>query len=195
MSVQRSIILNPNTFDESDINILKNPKLMTLIYLYVFPSKDELYYFLVRWSKKYGIEFLQDQFEIIDKYLPISHLEMKGMTFKLLNSINQHESGVNQIIKLSNKSLVTISDDCSMKLWRTASTGTVGQNVSDNDMKVDYQVQTETTTCLCSTGLNNDILVTGCHSGNINIQSVKNMNEIKTIPNSHQNLVRVLQSL
>ena len=88
---------------------------------------------------------------------------------KLLSTITQHESGVNQIIKLSNTNLVTISDDCSLKLWKTVSTGTIGDQVSDNDIKVTQQVQTETTTCVANTGQKNDLLVTGCHSGNIHI--------------------------
>jgi len=91
--------------------------------------------------------------------------------------------------------MITISDDCSMKLWRTASTGTIGEVVSDNDLKADYQITTETTTCICQTGQHNDLIVSGCHSGNINISKLTSLNDLKTIVLAHQNLIRVVISL
>jgi hypothetical protein len=43
---------------ESDTNFLKNPKVFFLILMFAMESKDDLYYFLVRISKKHGIYFL-----------------------------------------------------------------------------------------------------------------------------------------
>ena len=99
--------------------------------------------------------------------MPLPHFERGGIEFKELVTVNQHESGVNQIIKLSEKTMVTISDDCSMKIWKTAATGAIGNKQCDDDIKVDVQVSTETTTCVCCTGPKNELIVTGCHSGNI----------------------------
>ena len=56
-----------------------------------------------------------------------------------------------------------------MKKWKTVSSGVTGSNNPDNDIKVDQSIMTETTTCFCSTGPKNEILVAGCHSGNLNL--------------------------
>lgn len=97
---------------------------------------------------------------------------------------------------MSDKQVVTISDDCSMKKWKTASTGTQGEKLPpDNDIKVDQMIQTETTTCICSTGSKHEILVAGCHSGNLNLHRTSNITEQKTIYNAHLNLIRAIISL
>mmetsp|Transcript_23938 Transcript_23938/g.36646 ORF Transcript_23938/g.36646 Transcript_23938/m.36646 type:complete len:257 (+) Transcript_23938:463-1233(+) len=181
--------------EQSDLLVMENPKVYLLILMFLVSSKDELYYLLTRINKRNGLYFLQKHFDFIDKYLPLEHIERFGVDFRQLTTISQHESGVNQIVKLSNKSLVTISDDCSMKVWRTASTGTIGDKVSDNDIKIEHQINTETTTCLCATGPKSEVLVTGCHSGNINIHKSGDIKDIKTISHAHQNLIRVLISL
>ena len=182
--------------EESDVNILKNAKLFFLILMFTFTSKDELFYFLVRFSKLYGIKYLQKYYDVVDKFLPIPHAQKHGIEFKLINTIEQHESGVNQIIKMNDKNLVTISDDCSMKKWKSTSQGTQGdKNPPDNDIKVDQMIQTETTTCLCSTGPKNEVLVAGCHSGNLNLHRTADIREQKTIYNAHQNLIRAILSL
>jgi len=82
-----------------------------------------------------------------------------------------------------------------MKLWRTASTGTIGEQPSDNDLKVDYQVTTETTTCICLTGTNQELIVTGCHSGNIHIQKTLTFSDSRSINSAHLNLIRSIISL
>lgn len=46
--------------EESDMYLLANPKLYLLILMYVFSSKDELYYFLVRIGKKHGLWYLRN---------------------------------------------------------------------------------------------------------------------------------------
>ena len=94
--------------------------------MFLFTSKDEVYYFLIRLSKRWGLELLQEHFSFIDRFLPLPHIERHGIELRQLTTINQHESGVNQVAKISDKQLVTISDDCSLKLWKTTSTGTVG---------------------------------------------------------------------
>lgn len=63
------------------------------------------------------------------------------------------------MLKLNNKELVTASDDCFMKFWNSS------------NMKVEASLPTETITCIALTGGNNsktkDVLVAGCHSGNL----------------------------
>jgi hypothetical protein len=44
--------------EESDRNILKNPKLFFNILMFTYSSKDEMYYFLARLSKQYGVKNL-----------------------------------------------------------------------------------------------------------------------------------------
>ena len=58
-------------------------------------------------------------------------------------------------------------------------------------------MQTETTTCLCVCGPKKNMLVTGCHSGNINIHKSHLLlpSDVKTIYQAHQNLIRVVTSL
>ena len=97
---------------------MENDKIYFLVLLYAFESKDELYHYLTRVSKRYGVRFLQTNYEVIDKYLPIPHAERFGIQLRQVSQIDQHESGVNQIVKLSDENLVTVSDDCSMKLWK-----------------------------------------------------------------------------
>lgn len=82
-----------------------------------------------------------------------------------------------------------------MKMWRTVSTGTIGQKSCDNDIKCDYQTTTETTTCIGVTGINSEIVLSGCHSGNIHIGKISQLNDYKTIYNAHRSLIRVLISL
>ena len=44
--------------EESDLSVLKNPKVYLMILIYLFGSKDELYYFFVRISKQHGLQYL-----------------------------------------------------------------------------------------------------------------------------------------
>ena len=60
---------------DSDLNLLANPKLFLQILMFVFQSKDELYYFLVRLGKKHGLSYLRNYYTAIDKYLPIANNE------------------------------------------------------------------------------------------------------------------------
>lgn len=38
-----------------------------------------------------------------------------------MQTIEEHNSGVNQMLKISNKDLVTVSDDCTVKFWAAQS--------------------------------------------------------------------------
>jgi hypothetical protein len=58
------------------------------------------------------------------------------------------------MIKLSEKELVTASDDCTLKFWNIPL------------LKVEFSLVTETITCVLNTGKNKELIVAGCHSGN-----------------------------
>lgn len=65
----------------------------------------------------------------------------------------------------------------------------------DNDLRVQHQISTETTTCICVTGKDKELLVTGCHSGNLNFYKTQDVKEHKSVYLAHTNLIRVLLSL
>jgi len=65
-----------NSIEISDLEVVKNPKVLMLIFLYLFSTKDSLYFFLVRLNKNVGIAMLQKHYSIIDKYLPFRHNEI-----------------------------------------------------------------------------------------------------------------------
>lgn len=44
--------------------------------MYLFNTKDQLYFFLARLSKQQGIRILQQHYNLIDQYLPMRHNEM-----------------------------------------------------------------------------------------------------------------------
>ena len=56
-------------------------------------------------------------------------------------------------------------------------------------------VQTETITCLTVSGPRLDILVAGCHSGNLVSINTKQRSKKETYQLAHSNLIRVLASL
>ena len=72
-----------------------------------------------------------------------------------VKSIEEHSSGINQMISINNKDLVTVSDDCTIKFW------------SSTNLKVDTTLQTETVTCITATGKHKEYIIAGSHSGNI----------------------------
>ena len=74
--------------------------------------------------------------------------------FQAIKSIDEHHSGINQMLKLNDRELVTVSDDCSLKFWNAQS------------LKVELSINTETITCIAVTCMRKDMLVAGCHSGN-----------------------------
>ena len=91
------------------------------------------------------------------------------------------------MVKVGAKELITVSDDCFLKFW----------NVSN--MKVEHSLPTETITCIELTGGNGkgnkDILVAGCHSGDILLISVHQRVLKETVTSAHYNLLRVIVSL
>ena len=48
--------------------------------------------------------------------------------------------------------MVTISDDCTMKIWNSKTTGAGGDQASDNDIVNIAKISTETTTCVTLSG-------------------------------------------
>lgn len=72
-----------------------------------------------------------------------------------MKTIEEHSSGVNQMLKLNSKEILTASDDCTLKFWSTF------------NYKVDYELCSETITCVAITGQKKEIIVAGCHSGNL----------------------------
>jgi hypothetical protein len=90
------------------------------------------------------------------------------------------------MLKINDSSFVTVSDDCTMKFWNSGS------------LKVEETHQTETITCMDTTGSLKHLIVAGCHSGNFLIVKSKILGkkfEKETVENAHQNLVRVVCSL
>ena len=90
---------------------------------------------------------------------------------------------MNQLLKINSKELVTVSDDCYLKFW------------SSLTMKPESSLTTETITCIAVTGNKKDILIAGCHSGNIITISVSSKTKKEVINNAHYNLIRVIVSL
>lgn len=77
-----------------------------------------------------------------------------------------------------------MSDDCTLKFW------------SSQTFKIESQIGTETITCIASTGNNKkDILVAGCHSGNLILISSTTKQKKDSIQMAHYNLIRVIVSL
>ena len=87
------------------------------------------------------------------------------------------------MIKLNDRELVTVSDDCTLKFWNAQL------------LKVELSINTETITCIVATSARNDILVAGCHSGNLITISTKQRSKKDVISLAHNNLIRVLASL
>lgn len=74
--------------EDSDLEVIKNPKVFFLILMFTYQSKDEMYYFLVRLNKRNGIKYVQKYFHVIDSFLPIPHAQTHGVDFKLLGTID-----------------------------------------------------------------------------------------------------------
>jgi len=87
------------------------------------------------------------------------------------------------MIKLGERELVTVSDDCTLKFWNSQL------------LKVDLSINTETITCIVATSSRKDILVAGCHSGNLITIKTQQRTKKEVINLAHNNLIRVLTSL
>jgi len=77
--------LKPYDFD---FQILNNMKVYFLILMFAFDSKDDLYLYLSRISKKHGVFYLQNYYEIIDRFLPVPHKECFGIEFRQIKQID-----------------------------------------------------------------------------------------------------------
>ena len=151
-----------------------------------FAVRDQVYDTLSQLSRT-SLLFLRKHHSKLETVIPsLAHERARLIPNK---SIEEHQSGVNQIIKLSNRELVTASDDCYIKYW-TLITGLTknpsSSSSSQVNLKADVSIPTETITCLASTGqmINSsasgiqkpEYLIAGCHSGNlliINNASIK----------------------
>jgi hypothetical protein len=74
--LSRRVNNSHSVLEDSDKDILKNPKLLMMIWLFTFETKDELLYFLVRLNKKLGIWFLKANYDAIDQLMPMKHNEV-----------------------------------------------------------------------------------------------------------------------
>lgn len=86
------------------------------------------------------------------------------------------------MLKLNEKEIVTVSDDCTLKFWNALS------------LKVDLSISTETITCIVATSARKDILVAGCHSGNLITIRTNQRTKKEVVSLAHNNLIRVLKS-
>jgi WD40 repeat protein len=104
--------------------------------------------------------------------------EHNNLSLHQIRSFEEHQSGVNQILKLSEKKFVTCSDDCVLKFW--------------NNNKPDFDISVETITCIAKVA--GDIVIAGCHSGNLLVVNTKSK-AVSPIDQAHLNLVRGIVSL
>lgn len=107
--------------------------------------------------------------------------------FVEVKTVEEHHSGINQIVCLNRDQFVTVSDDCTLKFWSTA------------QLKVYRSHNTETITCLDFTGPGKSLLIAACHSGNLlSIKTSSLMEHVlqkEFVENAHYNLIRGITSL
>lgn len=133
-------------------------------------------------SKK-SLHFLRKNYQKIESETSLKHANEK-IKFIQVKSMEEHNSGVNQMLKINSKELVTASDDCTLKFW------------TSNNLKIESQIMTETITCIATTGPNKkEILVAGCHSGNLILINTSTKSKKDQVKNAHYNLIRVITTL
>lgn len=106
-----------------------------------FAHKEDIYETLATLSKK-TLYYMRKNYNNIEKVIKLKHCNEK-IRFSLTKTIEEHQSGVNQLMKLNSKELVTASDDCFLKFWSTSS------------LKVEASLPSETITCIAVTGGSN----------------------------------------
>ena len=84
----------------------------------MYGSKDQIYNLLPRLSKK-SLEFMRHIQPIIEDEKNRITNENNQTRFHVVKSIEEHTSGINQMLKLNEKELVTASDDCYLKFWNS----------------------------------------------------------------------------
>ena len=147
-----------------------------------FGSKDILYSVLSVLSRQ-SLQFVRSSFPLMERAkFNLKHANERIMMTQV-KSIEEHTSGINQMIQICADLLVSVSDDCTVKFWNST------------HMKVDEKINTETITCCAISGLRQDLLISGCHSGNLMIINVNNTEKKETIEGAHDNLLRVVCSL
>ena len=81
-----------------------------------FATKDVIYDTIPRLHKQ-SLHFIRKAYDHIEeKEQRISHANER-IKLQPIKSIEEHASGINQMLKLNEKELVTVSDDCSLKFW------------------------------------------------------------------------------
>lgn len=76
--------------------------------------RDKVYDTISLMSKD-SLQFMRRNHDKMERKLPSMANERIRLAF--VKSVEDHQSGVNQIIKLSQKEVVTASDDCTLKVW------------------------------------------------------------------------------
>ena len=87
------------------------------------------------------------------------------------------------MLSINDDEIVTVSDDCTLKFW------------SKHKLKAKQEIMTETITCITVTGMKNELIVAGCHSGNFLFISVYSKEKKNQLNMAHYNLIRVITSL
>ena len=87
------------------------------------------------------------------------------------------------MLLLPHNQFVTASDDCTLKFWQSST------------LSVEHSILTETITCIVATGPRKDLLVAGCHSGNLIMFSCKDKGKKEVMNRAHYNLIRVVVTL
>jgi hypothetical protein len=77
--------------------------------------KEDIYDTLINMSRK-TLFFLKKNYKNIENQASLKHANER-IRFLPVKSIEEHSSGVNQLLKINNRELVTASDDCYMKFW------------------------------------------------------------------------------
>jgi hypothetical protein len=57
----------------------------------------------------------------------------------IVKTIEEHTSGINQMVQANNDRLISVSDDCTIKFWNSS-------------MKVEDKINSETITCCALSG-------------------------------------------
>jgi hypothetical protein len=98
---------------------------MQIKILSYFGVRDQVYDTLTQLSRS-SLCFLRKNRDMMEDKIS-SHASEKARLIQV-KSIEEHQSGVNQIIKLSNKEIITASDDCYIKYWAFLAGQTKTQN-------------------------------------------------------------------
>jgi WD40 repeat protein len=82
-----------------------------------FGHKEDIYSTLTSLSKS-SLQYLRKRRGDIEKHQRLRHKNERFMV-NPVKAIEEHSSGVNQMALYDSKSLITVSDDCTLKVWST----------------------------------------------------------------------------